>query len=65
MKAKETTKKPEAEKKSPAIVKTKKISVADADVRNRAYQIYLETGNTNEHENWVRAEKELHNLHSN
>ena len=29
------------------------------DIRQKAYEIFLRTGNHNEHENWVQAETEL------
>ena len=28
-------------------------------IRQKAYEIFLKTGNHNEHENWIQAEKEL------
>jgi uncharacterized membrane protein len=42
--------------KAPA--KSKKAPTAD-QIRQKAYEIFLKTGNANEHENWVQAEKEL------
>ena len=55
---KTTTKKataaPKATKKS-----TKSVKVTDEAIRQRAYEIHLETGNEDEHANWLQAEKEL------
>jgi len=45
----ETTKAPAKSKKAPTL----------EQVRQKAYEIFLKTGNHNEHENWVQAEKEL------
>jgi len=28
-------------------------------IRQKAYEIFLKTGNHNEHENWIQAEKDL------
>jgi len=54
---KETAVKVEAPKeKAPA--KTKKAPTSE-QIRQKAYEIFLKTGNHNEHENWVQAEKEL------
>jgi hypothetical protein len=43
-----------------AAAKTKKAPTAE-QIRQKAYEIFLKTGNHNEHENWVQAEKDLLN----
>ncbi len=42
-------------------VASKQKKVTHEMIRQRAYEIYLKTGNSNEHDNWVQAEKELLN----
>ena len=37
----------------------KKIAVSDEAIRQRAYEIHLETGSSDEDANWHQAEKEL------
>ena len=48
------------------LIETIKNSDSDSDfiskISKRAYEIYLETGNTNEKENWLQAEKEITNM---
>jgi len=34
-------------------------TVSHEQIRHKAYEIYVKTGCTNAHENWVKAEKEL------
>lgn len=51
------TPKVETEAPKKAAPKAKAISIED--IRQKAYEIFLETGNHNEHENWVAAEKAL------
>jgi len=54
---KTTTKKSSDTKTIKKSVKTVKIS--DEAIRQRAYEIHLETGNPDDHANWLQAEKEL------
>ena len=37
----------------------KKVKISDEAIRQRAYEIHLETGSPDEHANWLQAEKEL------
>jgi hypothetical protein len=58
---KKSTKKSESKPKAD---KTKKKSVNKKDIsfeliQQKAYEIYLSTGNTNELDNWKQAENEL------
>ena len=50
---------PKAESETPKKVATKTKAITEEDIRQKAYEIFLKTGNHNEHENWVQAEKEL------
>lgn len=43
-----------------AEAKAKK-TITHEQIRHKAYEIYLKTGSINEHDNWVKAEKELLN----
>ena len=52
---KETTKTVEKVTKKTA----SKSVITDEAIRQKAYEIYLETGSTDEHANWIKAEKEL------
>ena len=52
-----TTKKSTAVKSESKPASKKAIS--HEAIAERAYHIYLETGSTDEHANWVKAEKEL------
>ena len=54
---KTTTKKSTDTKTTKKSVKTVKIS--DEAIRQRAYEIHLETGSSDDHANWLQAEKEL------
>ncbi|OFX62038.1 MAG: hypothetical protein A2046_00965 [Bacteroidetes bacterium GWA2_30_7] len=57
-----STAKPKAEKKATEVKKASKPAskiVTDDEIAQRAYQIHLETGNHDAHENWVEAEKQL------
>jgi len=45
--------------KAKAASKSKGVSAEQ--IRQKAYEIFLKTGNHNEHDNWVQAEKELLN----
>lgn len=42
-------------------VASKSKGITAEQIRQKAYEIFLKTGNHNEHENWVQAEKELSN----
>ena len=50
---------PKVEKEAPKKAASKSKTYTEEDIRQRAYEIFLETGNHNEHENWVQAEKEF------
>jgi hypothetical protein len=55
---KSTTAKKEVKTEKNVAPKAKKV-VTDEDIAVRAYEIHVETGNENEMENWMQAEKEL------
>ena len=44
---------------APKVKVSKTNGVSLEQIRQKAYEIFLETGNHNEHENWVQAEKAL------
>ncbi|OFX18835.1 MAG: hypothetical protein A2033_06535 [Bacteroidetes bacterium GWA2_31_9] len=58
-----TSAKPKAEKKEAVVTKTSKpastVVITDDEIAQRAYEIHLETGNHDAHENWLEAEKQL------
>lgn len=58
---KTTTKTKAVETQATPKVASKQKKVTHEMIRQRAYEIYLKTGNSNEHDNWVQAEKELLN----
>jgi len=57
---KQTVKK-ETVKTTKKVVKetASKSVITDEAIRQKAYEIYLATGSTDEHANWIKAEKEL------
>jgi len=54
-----TKAKPKTVKIVKKTIKKTAVRVTNEDIAKRAYEIYLETGNNNELENWKLAEKEL------
>ena len=54
-----TKAKPKTVKTVKKTIKKTAVRVTNEDIAKRAYEIYLETGNNNELENWKLAEKEL------
>jgi len=56
-----TSEKKDTKKTSEKVTKkaTSKTIITDESIRQKAYEIYLETGSTDEHANWIKAEKEL------
>ena len=54
-----TKAKPKTVKTVKKTIKKTAVRVTNKDIAKRAYEIYLETGNNNELENWKLAEKEL------
>ena len=56
-----TTVKKDTKKIAEKVTKktTSKSIITDEAIRQKAYEIYLATGSTDEHANWIKAEKEL------